>query len=120
VEVAALAALIHVADFGGRRVACTVQLSALKVWLAQRGDAESLAAKLRGEAKGKMSLSFVDDLQTRVERLEEEVLKTEAAGMDSGGDQVALSHLKALVEHLRASEKSPIEPRGAGGSEQQS
>ncbi len=67
-----------------------------------------------------MSLSFIDDLQTRVERLEEEVLKTEAVGMDSGGDRVALSHLKALVEHLRASEKSPTEPRGAGRSEQQS
>ena len=86
--------------------------------MAQR-DAKLLVAKLRGEAKGKMSLSFVDDLQARVERLEEEVLKAEAAGMDSGGDQVALSHLKALVEHLRASGQSPTEPRGAGRSEQQ-
>ena len=53
-----------------------------------------------------MSLSFVEDLQAQVERLEEEILKAEAAGKDRGGDRVALSHLKALIEHLRTSEKS--------------
>ena len=65
----------------------------------------SLAAKLRAE--GKMSLSFVEELRAQVERLEEKILEAEAAGKDSGGDRVALSHLKALIEHLRTSEKSP-------------
>ena len=65
------------------------------------GDAESLAAKLRGELEGKMSLSFVDELQAQIERLEKEILEAEAAGKDSGGDRVALSHLKALIERLR-------------------
>ena len=65
------------------------------------GDAESLAAKLRGELEGKMSLSFVDDLQAQVEQLEKQILEAEAAGNDSGGDRVALSHLKALIEHFR-------------------
>ncbi len=48
-----------------------------------------------------MSLSFVDDLQAQVERLEKEILEAEAAGEDSGGDRLALLHLKALIEHLR-------------------
>jgi hypothetical protein len=48
-----------------------------------------------------MSLSFVDELQAQVERLEKEILEAEAAGKDSGGDRVALSHLKALIERLR-------------------
>jgi len=50
---------------------------------------------------GKMSLSFVDDLQAQVEQLEKQILEAEAAGNDSGGDRVALSHLKALIEHFR-------------------
>ena len=41
-------------------------------------------AKLRGEAEGKMSLSFVDELQAQVERLEKEILEAEAAGKDGG------------------------------------
>ena len=47
-----------------------------------------------------MSLSFVDDLQAQVEKLEKEILEAEAAGKDSGGDRVALSHLKELIERL--------------------
>ncbi len=43
-----------------------------------------------------MSLSFVDELQAQVERFEKEILEAEAAGKDSGGDRVTLSHLKAL------------------------
>ncbi len=70
------------------------------------GDAESLAAKLRGELGGKMSLSFVDELQAQVEKLEKKIMETEAAGKDSGGDRVALSHLKALIEHLRGQVKN--------------
>ena len=67
-----------------------------------RGEGvKSLAVKLRAEAEGEMSLSFVDELQAQVEKLEKEILKAEAAGKDSGGDRVALSHLKALIEHLR-------------------
>ena len=49
----------------------------------------------------KMSLSFVDELQAQIERLEKEILEAEAAGKDSGGDRLALLHLKALIEHLR-------------------
>ena len=79
------------------------------------GDAESLAAKLRGEAEGNMSLSFVDDLQEQVEKLEKEILKAEAAGKETEGDRVALLHLKALIEHLRASEKSPESERATEG-----
>ena len=60
-----------------------------------------LAAKLRGDAEGKMSLSFVDELQAQVEKLEKAIVEAEAAGKDSGGDRVALSHLKALIEHFR-------------------
>ena len=48
-----------------------------------------------------MSLSFVDELQARVERLEKEIQRAEATGKDSGADRIALSHLKALIEHLR-------------------
>jgi hypothetical protein len=48
-----------------------------------------------------MSLSFVEDLQAQVEKLEKEILEAEAAGKDSGGDRLALSHLKALIERLR-------------------
>ncbi len=48
-----------------------------------------------------MSLSFVDELQAQVEKLENEILRAEAAGEDSGGDRLALSHLKALIEHFR-------------------
>jgi len=70
------------------------------------GDAESLAVKLRGEAEEKMSLSFVQELQAQVERLEKEILEAEAAGKDSGGDRVALSHLKALIEHFRGQVKN--------------
>jgi len=56
----------------------------------------------------KMSLSFVDDLQAQVEQLEKQILEAEAAGNDSGGDRVALSHLKALLEHFRGKlNKSP-------------
>ena len=66
-----------------------------------RGDAESLMAKQRGAAEGKMSLSFVDELQAQVERLEKEILEAEAAGKDGGGDRLALLHLKALIEHFR-------------------
>ena len=53
-----------------------------------------------------MSLSFVDELQAQVERLEKEILKAEATGKDSGGDRVALSHLKALIEHFRGQVKN--------------
>lgn len=62
-----------------------------------------------------MSLSFVEELQAQVERLEEQILEAEAAGKDRGGDRVALSHLKALIEHLRISEKSPGSERATGG-----
>ena len=48
-----------------------------------------------------MSLSFVQELQAQLERLEKEILEAEAAGKDSEGDRVALLHLKALIEHLR-------------------
>ena len=55
-----------------------------------------------------MSLSFVDELQAQVENLEKKILEAEAAGKDSGGDRVALSHLKALIEHFRGQvNKSP-------------
>jgi len=55
-----------------------------------------------------MSLSFVDDLLAQVEQLEKQILEAEAAGNDSGGDRVALSHLKALLEHFRGKlNKSP-------------
>ncbi len=57
--------------------------------------------KLRGEAEGKMSLCFVDELQAQVEWVEKEILEAGAAGKDSGGDRLALSHLKALIESLR-------------------
>ncbi len=70
------------------------------------GDAESLAAKLRGELEGKMSLSFVDELLTQVEKLEKKILEAEAVGKDSGGDRVALPHLKALIEHFRGQVKN--------------
>jgi hypothetical protein len=53
-----------------------------------------------------MSLSFVDELQAQVEKLEKEILEAEAAGKDSGGDRVALSHLKALIEHFRGQVKN--------------
>jgi len=53
-----------------------------------------------------MSLSFVDDLQAQVEQLEEQILEAEAAGNDSGGDRVALPHLKALIEHFRGQVKN--------------
>jgi hypothetical protein len=53
------------------------------------------------EAEGIMSHSFVQELQAQVEKLEKEILKAEAAGKDSGGDRVALLHLKALIEHLQ-------------------
>jgi len=49
-----------------------------------------------------MSLSFIDELQARVEKLEKEIQEAEAAGKDSGGDRVALSHLKSLIDQLRA------------------
>jgi hypothetical protein len=55
---------------------------------------------------GKMSLSFVQELQAQVERLEKEVLDAKAPGKDSGGDRVALSHLKALIEHFRGQVKN--------------
>lgn len=51
-----------------------------------------------------MSLSFVDELRTRVERLENQILEAEAVGKDSRGDRTALSHLKALIEHFGVSE----------------
>lgn len=54
-----------------------------------------------------MSLSFVDELQTQVERLENKILEAEAVGKDSGGDRIALSHLKALIEHFGVSEENP-------------
>jgi len=61
--------------------------------------------RLRGRDKseGKMSLSYTDELQAQVEKLEKEILEAETAGKDSDGDRVALSHLKALLEHLRPS-----------------
>ena len=62
-----------------------------------------------------MSLSFVEELKVQVERLEEDIRQAEAAGKDSGGDRVALSHLNALIEHLRTSEKSPGSERATGG-----
>ena len=62
-----------------------------------------------------MSLSFVGELQAQVERLENKILEAEAVGKDSGGDRIALSHLKALIEHLRGSEKIPGEREGEGG-----
>ncbi len=70
---------------------------------ASTGSAELPAAKRCGEDKPerKMSLSFVDELQAQVEKLENEILRAEAAGEDSGGDRLALSHLKALIEHFR-------------------
>ena len=62
-----------------------------------------------------MSLSFVDDLQVRVEKLEKEILEAEATGKDSGGDRVALSHLKALIEHFRVNTSPGSESeRGEG------
>ncbi len=47
-----------------------------------------------------MRLSFVEELQEQMDRLEREIQEAEAAGRDAGGDRVALSHLKALIEHL--------------------
>jgi len=41
-------------------------------------------------------------LQAQVEKLEKEILQAEAAGKDSGGDRLALSHLKAPIDQLRA------------------
>jgi len=43
-----------------------------------------------------MSLSFVNNLQAQVEKLEKEILEAEAVGRDSGGDRSALSHLRDL------------------------
>ena len=54
---------------------------------ADMAGEELLAAKLRGEVEGKMSLSFVDELQAQVEKLEKKILDAEAVGKDSGGDQ---------------------------------
>jgi hypothetical protein len=48
-----------------------------------------------------MSVNFVDELQAQVDKLEKEILEAEAAGKDSAGDRLALSHLKALLEQLR-------------------
>lgn len=56
---------------------------------------------LREKEGGEMRLSFVDELQTQVDKLEKESLEAEAAGRDSAGDRLALSHLKALIEQLR-------------------
>lgn len=54
-----------------------------------------------------MRLSFVGELQTQVDKLEKEILEAEAAGRDSGGDRLTLSHLKALIEQLRGVKVSP-------------
>ena len=62
-----------------------------------------------------MSLSFVDELQTQVERLENKILEAEAVGKDSGGDRIALSHLKALIEHFGVSEEIRGERESEGG-----
>ena len=62
-----------------------------------------------------MSLSFVDELQTQVEMLENKILEAEAVGKDSGGDRIALSHLKALIEHFGISEEIRGERESAGG-----
>ncbi len=67
-----------------------------------------------------MSLSFVQELQAQVERLEKEILEAEAAGKDSAGDRLALLHLKGLIEYQRASEKSSPGCGRLGRSDQQS
>jgi hypothetical protein len=63
-----------------------------------------------------MSLSFVGELQTQVERLENKILEAEAVGKDSGGDRIALSHLKALIERFGVSEEIRGERESEGGS----
>ncbi len=47
-----------------------------------------------------MSLSFVDGLQGQVESSKRKILEAKAEGKDRGGDRLALSHLKAVIEHL--------------------
>lgn len=62
-----------------------------------------------------MSLSFVDELRTQVERLEDKILEVKTVGKDSGGDRIALSHLKALIEHFGVSEEIPRERESGRG-----
>jgi len=66
----------------------------------ERHYAENLTVFARKGA-GEMSVNFVDELQAQVDKLEKEILEAEAAGKDSAGDRLALSHLKALLEQLR-------------------
>jgi hypothetical protein len=53
-----------------------------------------------------MSLSYAEELRAQVVKFEQEIREAETAGKDCDGDRIALSHLKALLEHLRPSESS--------------
>jgi hypothetical protein len=79
----------------------------LEIWQkrkeAEQLDAESIAAKLRGDGgpEKKKSRNLVEELQTQAEKLEKEILEAEADGKDSGGDRMALAELRAMIARLR-------------------
>ena len=83
------------------------------------GEAQSLRAKLRADAEGKMSLSFVDDLQAQVRSWKRKSWRRKPPEGRRRRPIGAL-HLKALIEDLRGSEKIPrqdIGDRESGGGD---
>ena len=68
---------------------------------------ESLAAKLRGEVEGKMSLSLSTNYRPRWRSSKRKSWMRKPLGRTAEETKVALSHLKALIEGSGASEKFP-------------
>ncbi len=52
---------------------------------------------MRGKAEGNISLSFLDELEAQVEKLEKEISKAEAAGKDSGAAPISARNGTAIT-----------------------
>jgi hypothetical protein len=61
---------------------------------------QTLVAWRETARRGEKDMSFFEELQAQVEKLEKEILEAEAAGKDCGGDRVAGLHLKELIKYL--------------------
>jgi hypothetical protein len=71
---------------------------------AEQLDAAAMANHLRGEAgqdSGKREGGLLSELQAQASKLEKEILEGEADGKETGGDRIALTELKTLIERLR-------------------
>jgi hypothetical protein len=80
----------------------------LEIWKKRKEvehlDAETIAARLRGEADPnakKRGKGLLSELQTLAKNLQQTISEAEADGQDTDGNRIALKELEEFIERLR-------------------